>query len=252
MPIEKLTAGNHKKEPRMRRKPSNQSVESAFPSFERGYVGSYHSLPMPYSPSIVCLSDTHELHREVDVPSGDILIHAGDFTMFSKSAAALLDFNEWLGELPHRHKIVVPGNHEFFLEADPSKRRLLSNAVLLIDESVTVMGLKIWGSPVTPLFNGAFGRSSAEDRAKLYAAIDADTNILVTHGPPLGVLDDGCGCAGLRDTVEQLKPQLHLFGHAHGAHGMQMGEGTLFVNAALSGSSGAIEANPVVLYLPRR
>jgi hypothetical protein len=35
-------------------------------------------------PTIVCISDTHELHRELDVPHGDILIHAGDFTMFSK------------------------------------------------------------------------------------------------------------------------------------------------------------------------
>jgi hypothetical protein len=51
-------------------------------------------------PTIVCISDTHELHRELDVPNGDILIHAGDFTMFSESVAAILDFNEWLGELP--------------------------------------------------------------------------------------------------------------------------------------------------------
>jgi hypothetical protein len=50
--------------------------------------------------TIVCISDTHELHRELDVPNGDILIHAGDFTMFSKSAAAILDFNQWLGNYP--------------------------------------------------------------------------------------------------------------------------------------------------------
>jgi hypothetical protein len=58
--------------------------------------------------TIVCISDTHELHRELDVPNGDILIHAGDFTMFSKSGSAILDFNEWLGDLPHRWKILVP------------------------------------------------------------------------------------------------------------------------------------------------
>src|ERR1700726_2700515 len=83
---------------------------------------------------LVLLSDTHELHREVEVPTGDILIHAGDFTMFSKSMEAVVDFNDWLGELPHRHKIVVPGNHEYFLEADPSERLMLDNANVLINE----------------------------------------------------------------------------------------------------------------------
>src|ERR1700689_2551169 len=87
---------------------------------------------------LVLLSDTHQLHREVDVPDGDVLIHAGDFTMFSKSMNAIGDFNTWLGELPHRHKIFVPGNHEFFLEADLSQRSLLSNATVLINEGIEI------------------------------------------------------------------------------------------------------------------
>jgi hypothetical protein len=102
-----------------------------------------HPLGFQEAPTIVCISDTHELHRELDVPNGDILIHAGDFTLFSKSVAAILDFNEWLGELPHRFKLVTPGNHEFFLESDPSKRNLISNAIVLINEEVEIMGLKI-------------------------------------------------------------------------------------------------------------
>src|ERR1700676_5392257 len=95
--------------------------------------------------TVVCISDTHELHRELDVPDGDILIHAGDFTMFSKSASAILDFNDWLGELPHRWKICVPGNHEFFLESDPSRRKLISNPTLLANESVEAVGSNLWG-----------------------------------------------------------------------------------------------------------
>lgn len=94
-------------------------------------------------PRIVLLSDTHDLHREADVPDGDILIHAGDFTMFSKSTTAIADFNTWLGELQHRVKLVVPGNHEFFLEADPSKLSLLSNVTVLINEGVEIDGLRI-------------------------------------------------------------------------------------------------------------
>jgi hypothetical protein len=109
---------------------------------------------------LVLFGDTHELHREVEVPAGDILICVGDFTMFSKNLAAIEDFNEWLGELPHRHKIVVPGNHEFFLESNPERRSLLDNANVLIDESIEIEGLNIYGSPMTPLLGTAFGKSS--------------------------------------------------------------------------------------------
>jgi Calcineurin-like phosphoesterase len=107
---------------------------------------------------LVLFGDTHELHREVEVPAGDILICVGDFTMFSKSLSAIEDFNEWLGELPHRHKIVVPGNHEFFLEANPERRSLLDNANVLIDEGIEIEGLSIYGSPMTPLHGAAFGK----------------------------------------------------------------------------------------------
>jgi Icc-related predicted phosphoesterase len=207
--------------------------------------------------TILCISDTHELHRELDVPNGDILIHAGDCTMFSKSASAILDFNEWLGELPHRRKILVPGNHEFFLEADPSRRRLISNATVLINEGVEIAGLKIWGSPVTPLYGGAFGLSSPVDRASLYAKIPGDVDILVTHGPPYGILDRSpgalhhAGCPQLLEAVTRLKPQVHIFGHVHGAHGTVSTADTLYVNAALLGPDGDLDASPIVLRLPK-
>lgn len=104
---------------------------------------------------LVMLSDTHGCHRDVDVPGGDILIHAGDFTLFSKSLKAIEDFNDWLGELPHKHRVVIPGNHEFFLEAAPERLSLLSEATILINEGINIDGLRIWGSPVTPLYGGA-------------------------------------------------------------------------------------------------
>lgn len=205
---------------------------------------------------IVCVSDTHELHREVDVPDGDLLIHAGDFTMFSKSAAAIRDFNDWMGELPHARKLLIPGNHEFFLEADPNRRKLIPNATILVNESVEILGLKIWGSPMTPLYGGAFGLSSELNRLKLYSQIPSDTDILVTHGPPFGILDrspgtsEHQGCRALFDRVRKLRPKLHVFGHVHGAHG-RFTEETLFVNAALLGIEGDIHEAPIVIRIPR-
>ena len=196
--------------------------------------------------TIVCISDTHELHRELDVPNGDILIHAGDFTMFSRSAAAILDFSEWICELPHRWKILIPGNHEFFLESDRSRRRLINNAAVLINECVEVAGLKIWGSPVTPLYGGAFGLSSSADRTRLYAGIPTDVDILVTHGPPFGILDRSpgtphhAGCPQLLEAVTRLKPQLHVFGHCgHWTQIERMAEFNAIVDSFLTGPSRA-------------
>jgi len=93
---------------------------------------------------IVLISDTHGLHRQLEVPSGDLLIHAGDFTFYSKPPSIVSDFNAWLGLLPHRHKIVTCGNHEFLLE-DPRQRSAITNATLLIDSGVEIEGIKIWG-----------------------------------------------------------------------------------------------------------
>ena len=204
---------------------------------------------------VVCISDTHELHRELDVPDGDLLIHAGDFTMFSKSAAAIRDFNTWLGELPHAHKVICPGNHEFFLESDRSNRSLISNATVLINEGIEVMGLKIWGSPTTSLYGGAFGLSSEVDRRDLYRQIPEGTHILITHGPPLGILDcvpgspRGAGCEELLHTVKRLQPLLHVYGHVHGAYGLSSDGDTLSVNAALLGRNGNLEERPVTLQM---
>ncbi|HKO17534.1 MAG TPA: metallophosphatase domain-containing protein [Acidobacteriaceae bacterium] len=203
--------------------------------------------------TLVLLSDTHELHSEIDrVPPGDTLIHAGDFTMFSRSLRAIVDFNHWLGELPYRHKIVVPGNHETFLQTDPGNRKLLSNATVLINEAVNIAGLRIWGSPVTRS-GPAFGVRSADERRLLYSSIPEHTDVLITHGPPFGVLDCDPGSPlhqgdpVLLEAVMRVRPRLHVFGHIHGGYGVFAGEHTTFANAALLGPGGDIDKDPIVL-----
>jgi predicted phosphohydrolase len=207
---------------------------------------------------LVLLSDTHQLHREVDVPDGDIFIHAGDFTMFSESMQAVVDFNDWLGGLSHRYKIVVPGNHESFLEADPSDRFMLDQAIVLINEGTEVEGLRIWGSPVTPLYGGAFGLSSAKDRKRLYARIPWDIDVLITHGPPFGILDTAPisglheGCHELLDAVLRVQPKLHVFGHIHTAYGIFRTEHTTFVNASRLGLHHDPDKAPFVFEMTRK
>lgn len=211
----------------------------------------------PDSLTIVAISDSHELHREVEVPPGDLLIHSGDITMNSRSAKALIDFDDWLGELPFAFRVVVPGNHDFVLE-DTSHRQLITNAVLLLNNSAEFMGLKIWGSPTTPLFGEAFGVASENDRAHLYSRIPVDTDILVTHAPPFGILDRSldsdfhAGCHELLKAVRRVKPMLHIFGHTHGGYGTLDTPSTLFVNAALPGEGYDLRNAPHVIRLRRR
>jgi Icc-related predicted phosphoesterase len=205
---------------------------------------------------LVLISDTHELHRELAVPDGDLLIHAGDFTFFNHTSK-IRDFNKWLGELPHRHKVVVPGNHDRAFNQDPRIREEITNATLLINESVTLCGLNLWGSPVV-CDDSAYGYTKREERASLYASIPKDTHILITHGPPYGILDREPGshirqgCTELRAAVMQLQPRLHVFGHVHAGYGTCQTEKTLYVNAALFGWPGDLENRPIVMDITRR
>lgn len=200
---------------------------------------------------VVCISDTHELHRELDVPNGDLLIHAGDFT-FWNHASKIQDFNDWLGELPHPYKVLIPGNHDRAFNQDPKWRAKITNGILLINEAVTLCGLRIWGSPVT-CDDAAYGHTQSEERASLYATIPKDTDILITHGPPYGILDHEKGsdrkqgCPELRKAVVRVKPRLHVFGHVHTAYGVMPTKSTLFVNAALLGLEGDLENRPIVM-----
>jgi len=61
---------------------------------------------------LVLMSDRHEQHRRVEVPDGDLLIVAGDFTYFDSSQFSVRDFDEWLHTRPHKHKVLTLGNHE--------------------------------------------------------------------------------------------------------------------------------------------
>ncbi|PCJ55010.1 MAG: hypothetical protein COA79_21230 [Planctomycetota bacterium] len=100
----------------------------------------------------VILSDTHFKHREIDVPNGDILIHAGDFTKRG-TLHEVKEFNTWLGELSHSSKIIIAGNLDFcFEKQNRIARELLTNGIYLQDELIEIEGFNIYGSPWQPWF----------------------------------------------------------------------------------------------------
>ena len=193
---------------------------------------------------ILHLSDTHGVHRRLrDLPEADILVHSGDFTM-SGSEAETLDFLEWLCDLPYRHKVLVAGNHDACLYGSRLDG-LDDNVHYLCGSGVEIEGLKFWG---VPMFMEDCVSGHQE---QLYAAIPDDTDVLVTHTPPYGILDRDAGILyGSRELLEKVRsarPRLHLFGHIHKAHGTIDDGSTVFSNAAIMDENYDSLGNPVDL-----
>lgn len=210
--------------------------------------------------TIVCISDTHNYAPKGELPAGDVLIHAGDFT--TTGLQVQVDaFLYWFRKQPHAVKVFIPGNHETTLHADFYERHwrvfhnkkqdvdvirsriaLLAPDVIFLDGITTKHvvlpnGVKLYGSPWTPEFNNwAFGYDHDVD---VWNDIPEGTDVVVTHGPPYGILDkceDGrsVGCPFLREHIlERVHPKLHVFGHIHHSHGACAVGGTQFVNASM-------------------
>ncbi len=190
----------------------------------------------------VHISDTHNYHKQVKIPDGDCLIISGDFTSVG-AIHQIAAFNTWLGTLPHKYKILVAGNHDRLFETDPSlARSLITNAIYLQDEEVTIEGIRIWGTPWQREFcNWAFNLPDGATLKAKWDLIPSGIDILVTHSPPYGIRDfipghhtwNHLGCPELLDAVLRINPKFHLFGHIHYSHGMEDFMGTTFINSAI-------------------
>ncbi len=191
---------------------------------------------------LVLISDTHNLHDRLDVPKGDILLFAGDMADRG-TLDEVTDFNRFLGTLPHKHKVIICGNHDFAFERQPAEAQaLITNATYLQDSEITVEGIKIYGSPWQPWFhNWAFNLQRGAELKEKWDLVPEDTDILITHGPPMGILDKiwtgkPVGDEELTKRVEMVQPKLHMFGHIHEAAGHTQIGRTLFVNASMAPS----------------
>lgn len=190
-------------------------------------------------PRIVCLSDTHNCNHEIDVPDGDILIHSGDATIRG-TVEEIASFNRWFKCLPHKYKIFVAGNHDWLFELDNANARSLldPSIIYLQDSSIEVEGLSIYGSPWQPrFFDWAFNVDRGPQMAAKWKLIPDRVDILITHGPPNGILDltpagDNAGCEELLKRVSHVRPRLHVFGHIHLGYGVADEFGVKFVNAS--------------------
>jgi Icc-related predicted phosphoesterase len=190
----------------------------------------------------VILSDTHGRHKQVEVPPGDVFIFCGDWT-YDRSRADTVDFLEWVAQLPHKHKVIIAGNHDPLPSNQPEEFRAMlpSGIHYLQDEEVTLDGVHFYGMPWTPVWGDwAFQLGRGPRMRTKTDLIPEETDVLITHGPPAYICDITCrqinaGCDDTKEAVDRVQPILHCFGHIHESSGVYVHTPTAFVNAAICG-----------------
>jgi len=226
----------------------------------------------------VCISDTHGRHRCLtdSLPAGDVLLHAGDFSM-NGELSEMLDFGSWLASLPYSKKIVTAGNHDVTLDHEFAQDHdyadvlveehrdkffdaCADSVIYLEDREASISGIRIYGSPYQPEFGDwAFKLRRGPDAANRWSKIPEGIDILLVHGPPLG-RGDKCepagnlaGCADLLGAVQgRVKPKYCINGHIHEARGASSDGITTYVNASSSDIGYKCAAPAFVFDLPKR
>jgi Icc-related predicted phosphoesterase len=205
----------------------------------------------------VAISDTHGKHEKVLLPDGDVLIHAGDITKRG-TIDEVNSFLAWFGVQKFAYKIFIAGNHDFFFEKESEEniRKIIPEGVTYLNnESISINGIKIWGSPITPwFFDWAFNCHRGEAIKRYWDLIPLDTDILITHGPVFEILDKTVrgqyvGCEDLLASVGHIKPKVHICGHIHEAYGTITKVETKFINASLLNEKYNYVHQPVVFEL---
>lgn len=188
---------------------------------------------------LTIIADTHGLHDEIKLSPGTMLIHAGEITEFG-TEEEVIDFLQWFAKQTIKYKIFIAGNHDLFLEECTigKRKKLIPNGIIYLqNSSVEIEGIKVLGSPVTPYFLGmAFNARRGADIKKIWNKIPIETNILITHGPPKGILDNDFGCEEILQRVNIIQPKVHCFGHVHETNGIVNVNRTKFINAAVVNS----------------
>ena len=183
-------------------------------------------------------------HSGLVMPEADMLIHCGDFSR-SGGMWELRTFNEWLGTLDYKHVLINAGNHDWncFPPNVDDAKKAFTNATLLIDESITIEGLRFYFSPWTREYKTwAYMKSKKELETFWEQTLPKNVDVLVTHEAPFGVLDIAqsafgsmhLGCESLVKWVVENKPRYNFFGHIHGGYGRFKTPSTEFVNASIS------------------
>ncbi|RKP27380.1 Metallo-dependent phosphatase-like protein, partial [Syncephalis pseudoplumigaleata] len=179
----------------------------------------------------VCMSDTHNsVDGEFPVPEGDVLIHAGDLT-YTGTKRQVANTVTWLTNLPHPVKLIIAGNHDLTQAIRSIWAMAAGHGIHYLEDAAHRLdgahgGWLVYGSPWQPEFGGwAFNKPRGAPLREVWDRIPEATDILITHGPPRGILDrvvtgESCGCDDLLVRVQTVRPIVHIFGHIHEGRGV--------------------------------
>lgn len=201
---------------------------------------------------IVFISDTHREENKVKIPECDILIHAGDFDI--RDLEDLERLNGWFYNQPAKRIVWIGGNHDFYLEkiSKESIQVIVNSAIYLENSSVIIEGLKIWGTPYSVQYENWAYMLNDNALREIWKMIPDDTDIVISHSPPHGILDltdGGCnaGSLSLLNRIKEIKPKLHVFAHIHEGYGKYTDYVTDFINASQMSSTYDLENKPIIL-----
>lgn len=197
------------------------------------------------------ISDTHCYHKLIEIEKDiDCLIHGGDSTSspdLINNTTEFHHFKDWFINLPIKHKIIIAGNHDRWATKKYNIEDLKHNGIIYLEhEYYNLEGLKIFGSPYTPTFGQWFFMVNRNKLDKYWKVLEPKIDILITHGPPKGILDlsynkdhelEYCGDKTLFNYISKVKPKYHLFGHIHNNEdcynqGIRIFENTTFINGS--------------------
>lgn len=224
------------------------------------------------------ISDTHTKERELIVPKDvELVIHAGDgghSKAVDQNKSQLEDFFEWYHDLQIKYKIFVPGNHDVsFYTMDIAPEYISDEIIILNHKATFIEGINFFGSPYTPKFGKRWVYNASDSELEEYwKEIPENTDVLITHGPPKGIMDltqydsrpgaDGksyfqCGDKRLLERIKTLKPRLHIFGHIHdelncinaGILHLTIIPDTTFINASVVNLKGQLTNNGIIIDL---
>lgn len=187
---------------------------------------------------IQTISDTHNNHESFKIYDSDIIIHAGDFCERGDRGESL-DFLQWFANLNIKHKVLVPGNHETWIEKNLGEFEdsCKSMGVHLLIGEKTIDSIKFWGSPFT--LDCGYGWAwnvGPTEIAHYWDEIPDDTNVVICHQPCYGILDEvngvHTGCKSLTKKIQEIKPSLFVCGHIHQSRGKINIDGVTYINTA--------------------
>lgn len=201
---------------------------------------------------ITIISDTHGLHRQFPPLQGDVLIHCGDMlNLRDKDPAVLSDLDNWFGEQDFDLILCTGGNHDILLEDHVRQHgNPFKNAIFLQDQSYVHNGINFYGAPWVPDLSGHAFYQDAKGLRNKWSLIPSETDVLITHTPPSGILDQSSrgyelGCEYLSQELIRVAPTLHCFGHVHASPGMVKKGRTTYVNASSVNSQIELAREPI-------